>query len=295
VAKNLFADGTTVISDSGKSIDTRDGYNVNAWKYLSEAPSALAYCRTWSGGPIVNGFYSAIESDVSYNTNWAWSTSGGNYDVQSVATHELGHTIGLGDIYSSTYGGTLPPSDPRTQDYEQVMNLYDGPQRTLGNGDKAGAQALYGYCNPLDKIYMIVSKNSGKYLDVYGGLLNDGANIIQWPYHGGDNQIFIFRPVGGEDGYYNIISKNSGKYLDIYGASLDNGAKVIQWTGHGGNNQKFMLTPVVGDDGYYNIIAKDSGKYLDIYGGFLDSGANVIQWPSHGGDNQKFKLISLSN
>jgi hypothetical protein len=144
VAKNLFADGTTVISDSGKSIDTRDGYNVNAWKYLSDAPSALAYCRTWSGGPIVNGFYSAIESDVSYNTNWAWSTSGGNYDVQSVATHELGHTIGLGDIYSTTYGGTLPPSDPRTSDYEQVMNLYDGPQRTLGNGDRAGAQSLYG-------------------------------------------------------------------------------------------------------------------------------------------------------
>ena len=71
VAKNLFADGTTVISDSGKSIDTRDGYNVNAWKYLSEAPSALAYCRTWSGGPIVDGYYSALESDVSYNTRWS--------------------------------------------------------------------------------------------------------------------------------------------------------------------------------------------------------------------------------
>ncbi|MCX6677055.1 MAG: hypothetical protein NTU95_03810 [Methanothrix sp.] len=147
VAENLFADGQTVISDPSKAIDQRDGYNVNAWKYLSDAPSALAYSRTWSGGPIVDGYYSALESDISYNTRWTWSTSGGDYDLQSVALHELGHTIGLGDIYSTAYGGTLPPSDPRTQDYEQVMNLYDGPQRTLGNGDRTGAQLLYGVPN----------------------------------------------------------------------------------------------------------------------------------------------------
>jgi hypothetical protein len=52
--------------------------------------------------------------------------------------------LGRGDIYCTEYGGTLPPSDPRTQDYEPVMNAYDGPQRTRGNGDKAGAQVLYG-------------------------------------------------------------------------------------------------------------------------------------------------------
>ena len=90
--------------------------------------------------------------------------------MQSVATHELGHTIGLGDIYSSTYGGTLPPSDPRTQDYEQVMNLYDGPQRTLGKGDLAGAQELYGVPNfndpRLDKIG--VFRNGAWYLDYNG-------------------------------------------------------------------------------------------------------------------------------
>ncbi|MDQ1262929.1 MAG: hypothetical protein QG575_2110, partial [Euryarchaeota archaeon] len=57
---------------------------------------------------------------------------------------ELGHSIGLDDIYSTYYGGTLSPKDPRTKDYEQVMNLYNGPQRTLGNGDKYGVQKLYG-------------------------------------------------------------------------------------------------------------------------------------------------------
>jgi hypothetical protein len=59
----------------------------------------------------------------------------------------------MGDIYTTEYGGTLQPRDPRTQDYEQVMNAYDGPQRTLGNGDKTGAQLLYGMLDGPNYIY----------------------------------------------------------------------------------------------------------------------------------------------
>ncbi|MCX6668923.1 MAG: hypothetical protein NTV25_03830, partial [Methanothrix sp.] len=130
VAQNIFADGQTVISDSSKDIDQHDGFNVNAWKSLADAPSALAYCRTYyKPNQVVDGYYSALESDVSYNTGYAWSTTGGNYDVQTVALHELGHTIGMGDLY------TLPSGDPRRNDWDQIMNSYNDIQRTLGNGD----------------------------------------------------------------------------------------------------------------------------------------------------------------
>ena len=44
----------------------------------------------------------------------------------------------MGDLY------TLPDDDPRQSDLQQVMNLYDGPQRELGNGDRTGAQSSYG-------------------------------------------------------------------------------------------------------------------------------------------------------
>jgi hypothetical protein len=36
----------------------------------------------------------------------------------------------------------------------------------------------------------IASKLSGKVLDVQGGVADDGASIIQWPSHGGDNQLW---------------------------------------------------------------------------------------------------------
>ena len=35
------------------------------------------------------------ETDVSFNNAVTWTTNGNNYDTQTVATHELGHTLGI--------------------------------------------------------------------------------------------------------------------------------------------------------------------------------------------------------
>ena len=93
VAKNLFADGNALVTlDPGANVDTRDNRNVHAWAPIS---GGLAYTRTYSYSGV------AVESDVVYNSNVNWFTDGGvnKYDVQAVAIHELGHTVGLGDIY----------------------------------------------------------------------------------------------------------------------------------------------------------------------------------------------------
>jgi matrixin len=36
-----------------------------------------------------------VESDISFNSSFTWNTNGSDYDVQAVATHELGHTLGI--------------------------------------------------------------------------------------------------------------------------------------------------------------------------------------------------------
>jgi hypothetical protein len=155
VSANLFADGTTVKVDSKKVVDNpfstrpkRDGYSVHGWKKFGNC--FLGYNRWWSNGKKVGGYYSITESDVWYNLDYQWTTTLSvaqktkKLDLMSVSLHELGHTVGLDDIYSTVYGGTLSPKDARTRDYDQVMNLYNGPQRTLGNGDKYGLKKLYG-------------------------------------------------------------------------------------------------------------------------------------------------------
>ncbi|MDD2836114.1 MAG: hypothetical protein PHY05_08170 [Methanothrix sp.] len=167
VAGNIFADTTTVIVDENKVVDDpfsstpkKDGYNVHGWDAFGN--SFVALNRWWTDGTKNDGYYRITESDTWYNLDYEWTTSlataqtTGKMDLQSVALHELGHCIGMGDIYSTTYGGVLPPSDERTKDLEQVMNLYDGPQRTLGNGDITGAQILYG------RVPKIISVGSGR-------------------------------------------------------------------------------------------------------------------------------------
>lgn len=36
-----------------------------------------------------------VETDVTFNSAYTWTTDGTNYDTQAVATHELGHTLGI--------------------------------------------------------------------------------------------------------------------------------------------------------------------------------------------------------
>jgi len=132
--QNLFADTNLVTLSPTVKADTYDSKNTVAWKPFGAG--ALAYARTWYRGTKVGGYYSAAESDINMNTAYSWSTtgSGSKIDVQSVVLHEMGHSIGLGDLY----GKAQFASDKR-----QVMHYYTGVKRTLGNGDATGVWTLY--------------------------------------------------------------------------------------------------------------------------------------------------------
>lgn len=77
-----------------------------------------------------------VEWDQVYNTYYDWSDTGlaTAMDFESIATHELGHSMGLADLYTSECS-------------EQTMYGYgsegETKARTLESGDIAGISALY--------------------------------------------------------------------------------------------------------------------------------------------------------
>jgi Ricin-type beta-trefoil lectin domain-like len=133
----------------------------------------------------------------------------------------------------------------------------------------------------------IISKNSGKCLDVQGGFQSDGAPVWQWTCWGGDNQKFWLTPVSGG---YQITVKHSGLQMDVWGgpnATYD-GAPLAQYPYGGSTNETFQVNPTA--DGYYILNPVNSGKCLDVQGGFQSDGAPVWQWTCWGGRQPKMVI-----
>ena len=93
--------------------------------------------------------------------------------------------------------------------------------------------------------YWVIRNNAtGKVLDaaigtgIDGG--NNGANIQQWAYHGGDNQKWTLQMA--VDGYFYIRSKlDTNLVLDLLYGSTDNGTNIQLCSFHGGDNQQWYL------------------------------------------------------
>jgi hypothetical protein len=114
---------------TGRAAGRRDRYNVVSWGRYRAGVIAVTYI--WYSGSQM------IETDCLMNAYYGWSISGaaGKMDVQNIMTHEFGHWCGLDDLYSDV-------------DYWLTMYGYSNYgityQRTLGQGDINGLQAVYG-------------------------------------------------------------------------------------------------------------------------------------------------------
>jgi LysM repeat protein len=156
------------------------------------------------------------------------------------------------------------------------------------NGGGAVAQFRWEQTSTSNTYNRLVAKHSNRCMDVAGGSRDNGAWIIQWDCHGGDNQAWNLVQVGD---YYKLVAKHSGKCADVYGVSRDNGARLVQWDCNGGDNQLFRKESMGGS--FYRLRAKHSNKCIDVYGALRDNGASLIQWDCHGGDNQSWSVQSV--
>ncbi|MFD2012573.1 RICIN domain-containing protein [Streptomyces narbonensis] len=139
--------------------------------------------------------------------------------------------------------------------------------------------------------YVLVNRNSGKALDVYGASTADGARVSQWTRNDGTNQQWQFADSGG--GFYRLKARHSGKVLDVAGASTTDGAAIQQWADGNGANQQFRLAD--SDAGYVRLINRNSGKAVEVQGASTADGANVVQYTDWGGANQQWQMVKLSS
>ncbi len=102
------------------------------------SPYALAEAQTWTTGDDFHG--NIIEADIVYNENAEWSVNpnSAQYDIQTVALHELGHWLCLTDLYGNLQG--------YPQDTHKVMFGIKGTGEivhSLSPEDIAGIRYIY--------------------------------------------------------------------------------------------------------------------------------------------------------
>ncbi len=92
--------------------------------------------------------------------------------------------------------------------------------------------------------YNVVSVNSRKCLDVYGGAgaTADGVRVVQWACGAGTNQQWRLQDVGS--GYVQLVARHSNKCLDVTNAATTDGAQAVQWTCGSATNQHWLRTQV---------------------------------------------------
>ena len=210
-----------------------------------------------NGADNMSDFYRSYNAAYDGNTaeNFLFKRTG--YTSVSGSTWEIKDQF-LNLTGGCDGGGTLPSSGTLTSIRTKCGGRYqcvdisaasyaDGANAQIWDCVNGNAQmyafVFTGFEDGLP--YWVIRNNAtGKVLDaatgtgIDGG--NNGANIQQWAYHGGDNQKWTLQMAG--DGYFYIRSKlDTNLVLDLLYGSTDNGTNLQLCNYHGGDNQQWYL------------------------------------------------------
>jgi galactose oxidase len=152
------------------------------------------------------------------------------------------------------------------------------------------------------KATVIMSKRSGKCVNIEGASGADGAAALQWRCDASPNGTFKLVPFST---HFRLVATHSGKCLAVSGGSTASGAAVVQAACSGVNSEQWTVQTF---GKFYRLVARHTGMCLNVFGNDEDQGAALIQWPCGGGDNevwsfgdgflstgQRARLVSSSN
>ncbi|MFH1056307.1 MAG: matrixin family metalloprotease [Candidatus Micrarchaeota archaeon] len=133
---NIFESGSIDYS-AYYDESSMDNNNTASFGYYSQ-PGVIAVTNVWGyfyGAPKTREI---VEWDMLFNIQYSWGNASENQllmDLQNIATHELGHSAGMGDLYEVSC-------------QEETMYGYsqegETKKRDLNAGDITGIKKLYG-------------------------------------------------------------------------------------------------------------------------------------------------------
>ena len=170
-------EGVTTAS-TGACGDGIDGQNTIGWAPIPG--NVLAITCTWYAGGANPA--SAVEFDMEIAPRWQWTNGTTvDMDLQSVATHEFGHAVGLGhasdaaSIMFATYPAGATKHEPTPDDRAGIVAIYGasvGASVVADPGTKPSSYPHPGSAQPPPPPATLP--------------LVAGASLVTWPYESAD-------------------------------------------------------------------------------------------------------------
>ena len=134
--------------------------------------------------------------------------------------------------------------------------------------------------NVTEGTYYIRNKLSNKYLDVKGGSSYNGAELVQFPFHGDANQQF---QITYENGAYKIYTKIGGnrRCLDLWSSSDadTNGTDLKLYDASSSYKEQNFRFESLGDGSYHiGSCCSNGNKVLEVTNSSYDDCATVQIW-----------------
>ena len=295
-----------LIGGTGYSQDLRDVCNDSrfngtllSFHHYAFFYSAMTYdawrshIQTRLGNCASRAVATEFGAPMSTGLNYADANSTDNFVRHIRAMTQVMRDNGMGGTYWPALGGK-PTASLGYDHYSMFALSGSGTNLNLSVRNTSGADRVrYGWGDTIGggggggdtgTYYRLTNRNSGKVADVNGASTANSGNVLQWAWHGGNNQQWRFEDAGG--GYFRIVNRNSGKCLDVASASTADGANVLQWTCGSGTNQQWQWRAETG--GYYTLRARHSGKCVDVASSSTADGANIQQWACTVANNQQW-------
>jgi len=239
-----------------------DPLNATSW-IKSDHPVFVTNPSTHAYGPGHNGFFLSPDGSEVWNAYHATTIEGGACDFTRTtrAQKVAWNADGTPDLGSPVRTGEALPA-PAGEIEQPMSSKFD-------NGT-----------------YKLVSKTSGKVLDIAecSGAL--GADVIQTTWTGKDCQRWNVQAT--DDDHFVLTSLRGGLALDVAGCSNDNDANVQAWAPNGAPCQQWKIEDA--GNGYYWLLARNSNKALTVVTSSQTEGANVLQQDWSGADTQQWRI-----
>ncbi|WP_173085844.1 RICIN domain-containing protein [Phytohabitans rumicis] len=230
-------------------------------------------------------------------TEWgSFMTDGRNYNQPSAGDAFVSFIRGVAAEARSLQLGTVYWPGVRIADPYRLQEVSgSGTNLTVSTTNASGRDQLrYSWglndnlppTPPAPTYYRVVNRNSGRVMDVVGASTANNAEVKQYAWNGGGNQMWVFEDAGS--GYVRLVNAGSGKCLDVAGAATADGANIIQYTCGSATNQQWQWRAT---GSYFQLVARHSGKCLDVVGAGTADGVDITQYTCGSGTNQQWSRI----